>query len=184
MYQQRRQSAPAARRVAGVWRPEPEGTAVVFAPESGDRYGVVDDLEAGQVILVLDRWPTVDAAGHLVFPGRAMTRNLPVGQFQGLVDAQRAASGQPAPDRALRVGDVFWIRVGEDSRLEGPEQWRILDVTGPARRAARAAQLVAANPALRQPEPAPATRAAGPDGQPDGDAPESRPATGVASPAV
>lgn len=167
-----------------MWRPEPEGADTDFAPEAGDRYGVVDDLEAGQVILVLDRWPTVDAAGHLVFPGRAVIRNVPVGQFQGLVDAQRAGGGQPAADRALRVGDVFWIRAGDDSRLERPGQWRILDVTGPARRAARAAQLVAANPALRQPAPDPATRAASPDGQPGGDAPESRPATGVASPAV
>ncbi len=167
-----------------MWHPEPEGANTDFAAEVGDRYGVVDDLEAGQVILVLDRWPTVDATGHLVFPGRAVTRNMPVGQFQGLVNAQRAAGGQPAADRALRVGDVFWICAGDDSRLERPGQWRILDVTGPARRAARAAQLVAANPALRQPAPDPATGAASPDGQPDEDAPESRPATGVASPAV
>ena len=67
-----------------------------FAPRVGDRYAVVDDVEAGQVILVLDRWPNVDAAGHLVFSGTAVIRDFPASVFQAFVDQQRAQAGQPA----------------------------------------------------------------------------------------
>ena len=180
MYQQRSKPRRGSRAGRGVWQPEPEGVVSEFAPGVGDRYAVVDDVEAGQVILVLDRWPNVDAAGHLVFSGTAVIRDFPASVFQALVDQQRAQAGQPAADRALRVGDVFWIRAGADKPLDTPSEWRVLDVTGPARRAARAAQLVAANPALRTattqiPPEAARSSAAGP---------AVRPATGAAPPAV
>ena len=79
------------------------------------------------MILVLDRWPTVDAAGHLVFSGAAVARDFPASEFQALVDQRRTQAGQPAADRALRVGDVFWIRVGDDKRpgraQRGGDSW-------------------------------------------------------------
>ena len=180
MYQQRSAPQQDSWVDRGLWRPAPEGEAIEFSPAAGDRYAVLDDLEAEHVILVLDRWPTVDAAGHLVFSGAAVAWDFPASEFQALVDQRRTEAGQPAADRALRVGDVFWIRVGDDKRLEAPAGWRLLDVTSPARRAARAAQLVAANPALRAPTL---------DTRPD--APQAaagrlvvRPATGAAPPAV
>jgi hypothetical protein len=179
MYQQRGEQAAETREVVGVWRPAPEGEGLAPEPDADDRNGVVDDLEADHVILVLDQWPTVDGTGHLVFSGDPVIRYFPVGDFQRLVDDRRERAGQPAADRALRVGDVFWIRPGEDTRLKVPRQWQLRDVTAQARRAARAAQMVAVNPAMREPV-ADAGRAAADTAQGQG----RRPATGSASPAV
>lgn len=180
MYQQRSGPGRETREDRGAWRPQPEGELVGFAPVVGDWHAVVDDIEAERVMLVLDLWPNVDGAGHLVFVGEAVTRDFPMAQFQDLVDRQRARGGQPAADRALRVGDVFWIRTDADERSGDPARWRILDVTGPARRAARAAQLVAANPALRA-SSAETQREAR---EPSAETPPQRPATGAAPPAV
>lgn len=149
MYQQREEPDVEVVPARGPWRPEVEGAGAALVPQEGDRYVVVDDVEAGRVVLVIDGWPVVDGAGHLVFTGRAAIRDVTVARFQGAVDAQRAQAGQPAAGRPLRVGDVFWVRPGQDGRFERPQQWQVLDVTAAARRAARAAQLVAVNPALR-----------------------------------
>ena len=180
MYQQRSEPEWEVREGRGLWRPLPDGEDVQLVPEDGDQHGVVDDLEAERVVVVLDAWPNVDGAGNLVFSGDALTRDFPIAYFQGLVNRQRTHAGQPAADRALRVGDVFWIRTDPDVGLASPEEWRILDVTGPARRAARAAQLIAANPALR----APAVQAPRQAVEPSPEEQSQRPATGAASPAV
>lgn len=179
MYQQRGEVEAGTWAVQGLWLPQGEGVAV--AAGEGDWYVVVDDMQAGQVILVIDAWPGVDAAGRLVFAAGCVSRSLLVARFQAVVDAQRALHGQPAADRALRVGDVFWVRDGGDTRLRSPSRWQVVDVTGPARRAARAAQLVAASPGLRTEAAGPA----GPGGGEGGQAPGGSAAgAGAASPAV
>jgi hypothetical protein len=183
VYQQRGEVPAGTWAVQGLWLPQGEGVAVSAVP--GDWYVVVDDVQAGQVILVIDAWPGVDAAGRLVFAAGCVSRSLPVARFQAVVDAQRAAHGQPAADRALRVGDVFWVRDGGDIRLRAPSRWQVVDVTGPARRAARAAQLVAASPGLRT-EAGPASPGSGPSGGPGSGSPAggSAAVAGAASPAV
>lgn len=178
MYQQRGEPERQAQLPRGLWRPSPEGEAIQFEPSTRDWYAVVDDLEADRVLVVLDRWPAVDGSGHLLFTGASVIRDFPVTELQGCVAQQRTLAGQPAADRALRVGDVFWIRSATDARRASPGTWQILDVTGPARRAARAAQLVGANPALRGPAEAPE-----PSAEPIVEAPRP-PATGVAAPGV
>jgi hypothetical protein len=177
VYQQRGEVEAGSWQVQALWLPEADG--VVIAPGQGDWYVVVDDVQAGQVILVIDAWPGVDAAGRLVFSAGCVSRSFPVARFQAVVDAQRTSQGQPAADRALRVGDVFWVRDGGDTRLRSPGRWQVVDVTGPARRAARAAQLVAASPGLRT-EATGSARPGGEGGQPGG----SADVLGGASPAV
>jgi hypothetical protein len=180
MYQQRSTPEPGTLQGRGPWRPrvEPEGSELVPGP--ADSYVVVDDLEADRVILVLDPWPQVGASGHLVFSGPAVVRDFPVATLQSLVDDQRARAGQPAANRPLRVGDVFWVRADADGRRQAPQTWSILDITGPARRAAHAAQLVAANPALRT-----ATdQHAGEPEEPTSAAQPQRPSASAAPPAV
>lgn len=179
MYQQRGEAEAGSWAVQGLWAPH--GDAVVVAAAEGDWYVVVDDVQAGQVILVIDAWPGVDAAGRLVFVGGCVSRSFPVARFQAVVDAQRAAAAQPAADRALRVGDVFWVRDGGDTRLRSPGRWQVVDVTAPARRAARAAQLVAASPGLRAEATGPTAAGGGPGPQPAGG---SSVVAGAASPAV
>ena len=179
LYQQRGEAEVGSWQVQGLWLPDGEGVAVTA--EAGDWYVVVDDVQAGQVILVIDAWPGVDAAGRLVFTAGSASRSFPLARFQAVVDAARAARGQPAADRALRVGDVFWVRDGGDTRLRSPGRWRIADVTAPARRAARAAQLVAASPALRT--EATETFGAG-AGEPDQSGAGPGAVAGSASPAV
>lgn len=180
MYRQRSEPDRGTLAGRGLWRPQPEGEDVGFAPAEGDWYGVVDDVEGDRVVLVFDAWPNVGGAGNLVFAGDAVTRDFPIADFQRLLDRQRMLAQQPAADRALRVGDVFWIRTDTEQHLRDAALWRILDVTGPARRAARAAQLVAANPALR----APALEARVHPADPSPATPPQRPASGSASPAV
>jgi hypothetical protein len=178
MYAQR--SGPQPNVVQGLWLPRAEPEGVELRPQDGDLYAVVDDLEGDRAVVVLDQWPQVDGSGHLVFPGDAETRDFAIADLQRLVNRRRSQAGQQAPDRALRVGDVFWIRGASDADLATAQNWQILDITGPARRAARAAQLVAANPALRasasEPTPGP--------GELSADTPAQRPATGAAPPAV
>lgn len=153
MYQQRAVPDAKALELRGPWIPAVEAADLVFAPDLQDRYAVVDDLEVDRVVVTLDRWPQVDGLGHLVFSGDALLRDFPRTRFQRLVNVSRLRAGQPAPDRPLRVGDVFWVRAGAGARLGRAVQWEILDVTGPARRVARAAQAVAASPAVRTSEP-------------------------------
>jgi hypothetical protein len=177
VYQQRGELEAGSWAVQGLWLPDGEGVAA----GEGDWYVVVDDVQAGQVILVIDAWPGVDAAGRLVFAAGCVSRSFPVARFQAVVDAARASRGQPAADRALRVGDVFWVRDGGDTRLRSPARWQVVDVTAPARRAARAAQLVAASPGLRTEATGRSAAGGGPGPQPAGG---SAAVAGAASPAV
>ena len=57
MYQQRGELEAGSWVVQGLWLPDGEGVAA----GEGDWYVVVDDVQAGQVILVIDAWPGVDA---------------------------------------------------------------------------------------------------------------------------
>jgi hypothetical protein len=164
-----------------VWRPKIEPEGLPFAPRAGDWYAVVDDLEVDLAVVVISPWPAVDELGHLVFEDEAVSRDARLDALQRAVDRRRKAAGQPAHDRAVRVGDVFWLRTpAREMETGDPGRWRILDVTRAARQAARAALLVAANPALRAVEPAPAAE---PE---ESDETGGRPAprTGAASAAV
>ena len=151
MYQQR--AVPVEPQTLGLWEPKVEPEDLVFAPAADDRYAVVDDIEEERAVVVLSPWPQVDDRGHLVFSDEATSRDHSLGDLQAVVDSQRRAAGQPAPDRPLRIGDVFWVRgdlpEADDSASADAE---VLDVTRAARAAARAAFLVAANPALRTEE--------------------------------
>ena len=182
MYQQRSAPAPTSLQGRGVWRPRVEPEEVELEPEAEDRYAVVDDIEGERVVLVLDPWPQVGASGHLVFSGQVVTRDFLAADLQRLVNRQRAAAQQPAASRALRVGDVFWLRADGDRGLHLSQGWRLLDITGPARRAARAAQIVAANPALRALTDKPVGEPEEPST--DADTQAQRPAAGTAPPAV
>ncbi|MDO8143826.1 MULTISPECIES: hypothetical protein [unclassified Isoptericola] len=178
MSEQRSAARGETHGVLRLWTPAPEGDRVRFAPDPDDRYAVVDDLEAEHVILVLDRWPQVDGVGHLVFTEHPQVRSFRVSTFQQHVDARRAQAGQPAPGRALRVGDVFWVRAGDDPRWNDPRRWQLLDVTASARRAAHAAQVVAVNPAMRLREADVAHESSGP---PSPEGPRRPPAGAAAS---
>lgn len=146
----------AGQSVRGRWRPQVEGEGLRLTLAARDCYVVVDDIEAGRAVLVSSPWPEVDDLGHLVFGDQATSLDLPLGELQAAVDRQRQAAGQPAPDRPVRVGDVFWVRPPASKAGAGdPDRWRILDVTRAARRCAHAALLVAANPALRSDQPPP-----------------------------
>jgi hypothetical protein len=173
----RRSRRDAARaEIRNRWRPRLEPAELDFAPAAGDYYAVVDAIESGRVVLVLSRWPDVDAVGHLVFSGDDVTRDFTLDEWQPVVTRQRAAVGQPAPDRDPRVGDAFWVRIPDGDVEASPlAGWNLVDVTRPARRAAHAALLTAANPELRAASAAPRTVEAEP--------PEPPP-TGSAAPAV
>lgn len=185
MYQQRVE--PDDTEIIGLWQPTRGEDAPDLAPRADDWYAVVDDIETGRVVLVASPWPGVDDTGHLVFDEEEWLLDLPVGRLQEAVDRERRASGQPAPTRALRIGDAFHIRSphGLDGTDPSPEQWRMVDVTRAARRSARAAQLVAANPALRTS----GTEAAdGPASEPSpgegDDRPPGRPTAGASAPVI
>lgn len=150
MYRQRGEQVAERRESQYRWHPRIEAGRFEFDPAADDYYAVVDDIESGRAVLVLSRWPNVDALGHLVFSTEEASRDVPLDELQPVVDSQRAAAGQPAADRPLRVGDAFSVRI-PDGSIESSDiaGWQLIDVTGPARQAAHAALLTAANPELR-----------------------------------
>lgn len=176
MYRQRGEQGAEGREIQDRWRPKVTAERIEFQPAADDYYAVVDDIESGRTVLVLSRWPDVDGLGHLVFPAEAVSTDVPLDELQPVVDGQRAAAGQPAADRPLRVGDVFSVRIpGGSVDSSEPAEWRFVDVTGPARQAAHAALLTAANPELRAPAaeaemPAPAEPDEPPEPPPAGSA--------------
>lgn len=142
--------APAApssfKAKASLWRPEAmmlvrgAETAELLQPEPADRYAAIDDIGAGIVVLRVSRWPKVDGWGRLAFPkGGAypVTVQLPLDDFQAQVNFQRAQHAQAAPERPLRVGDVFLIRgMPKDVVPIDAEMW---DISAAGRNVAKAA---------------------------------------------
>lgn len=118
-----------------------------------DRYLTVDEIDGNTVRVVIAPWPSVDSRRRLVFPVRASEDGemlddpsdseliLDGAVFHATVTRERARRQQPAADRSLRVGDVFWFRPDSDwlavdgSELEG----QLVDITYAARGEAKAA---------------------------------------------
>jgi hypothetical protein len=118
-------------------RPEPVGRGIDL---SGDEwYMVIDDLGGGIVICEFSSWPALDADGRFAFDGRPWRLGRPLSEVQALVDRFRAANGQPAPDRPLRVGDVFALRGPRRGARSLRAVTAVLDVSAAARTAAKAA---------------------------------------------
>ena len=138
MYQQREE--PQTTDLVGLWKPQvlrADEKVIEFAPEPGDVYVVLDELISDQVRLAVSPWPEVDEGGRLRF---SESGSEPAGfervELQTELDRRRETEGQlPRP---LRIGDVLMVR-GFGERTGGWEQ--VLDVTGPARRAASRAGL-------------------------------------------
>ncbi len=136
-----------------LWEPEIEltdGTTAPVNPTADSFYVVVDDIDAGIVGLDPAPWPHLDHAGRLSFPDvdeeweARVATDANLDEFQSAVNAARTRADQIAPERRLRVGDVFHV--------PGPE-WpddlasaKPIDVSRPARRAAKIAHYGAIAP--------------------------------------
>ena len=140
-----------------LWNPTaPEQTSNPFdeiEPRAGDYHLVVDEIDGNRVRLVISSWPSVDVDDRLVFPGPEAESQgllddpsdseliLDVSALHSTVTRERAEREQLAPDRPLRVGDVFWFRraadwaPADDVELNG----ELIDVTFAARGEAKAA---------------------------------------------
>jgi len=117
--------------------PEPEGRMIDLA---GDEwYLVIDDLDGGVVICEFSSWPALDADGRLSFAGQPWRLGRPLAEVQALVDRFRTASRQPAPDRPLRIGDVFATRGPKRGARSLRAVTALLDVSAAARTSAKAA---------------------------------------------
>jgi len=144
-------------RAEQLWNPTaPEETSNPFdeiEPRASDYHLVVDEIDGNRARIVFSSWPLVDVDDSLVFPG-------PESESEGLLDdpsdselildasalhstvtEERANRLQLAPDRPLRVGDVFWFRPSSDwAPADGAElTGELIDVTFAARGEAKAA---------------------------------------------
>lgn len=102
------------------------------------RYVVLDDVDdaEGDVVLVAEPWPTVDALGRVRHASEeAREQYVAVTKWVRLLERRRIP--EPVRTRAPRIGDAFAMRLprsGDVSRPVGP----VVDVTADAREAARA----------------------------------------------
>lgn len=131
---------------ARLWRPEilvshdGRDTTEVLDTLVDDRYTAVDDIGSQIVVLRVSRWPNVDGWGRLAFPrGRGFPVTLQVlrDEFQARIDSERLRHSQAAPDRLVRVGDVFLLR-GPASPPK-PQDAEIWDISAAGRDVAKAA---------------------------------------------
>ena len=140
-----------------LWNPTaPEQASNPFdeiEPRASDYHLVVDEIDGNRVRLVISSWPSVDADDRLVFPGPETGSEgllddpsdselfLDAPALHSTVTRERTDRRQLAPDRPLRVGDVFWFRAAadwapaDDVELNG----ELIDVTFAARGEAKAA---------------------------------------------
>jgi len=131
------------------WRPaalEPD------ADTAGLAYIVVDELHEGIAGLVVSPWPRSDERGRLHFAGESESTRVatPADALGELLSERRTpiVSGgvEPAQEEALRtrpvaIGDVFAARLRGEPRPGDPAGWLaapVLDLTAPAREAAKA----------------------------------------------
>jgi hypothetical protein len=140
-----------------LWNPTtPERTSNPFdeiRTLKKDRYLTVDEIDGNSVRLVISPWPSVDSGSRLVFPARSSEDAemlddpsdselfLDGALFHATVTRERTRRQQPAADRPLRVGDVFWFRPDPDSiSSDGSElKGQLVDITYAARGEAKAA---------------------------------------------
>jgi hypothetical protein len=127
------------------WRPDvlydahPEAVARPIDLGGDEWYMVIDDLGGDVAICEFSSWPALDADGRLAFTGYPWRLGRPLAEAQALVDRFRTASGQPAPDRPLRIGDVFAVRGPKRGVRSLRSVTGLLDVSAAARTAAKAA---------------------------------------------
>jgi hypothetical protein len=117
--------------------------------QSGDYYASVDDVADGMVVFSVSDWPRLDQEGRLFWNSKPPVELVAAAQeAQAIVNAGRAEARITAPDRPIRVGDVFLVR-GLPDRHAGLDQASlVLDVSAAARDAARVALYGAATSAL------------------------------------
>jgi len=123
-------------------------------------YVVVDELERGVAVVVIEPWPVLDKRGRLRFTGsdrRVSAEVDPDTLARALADRVLLdASGSPSSDaaRPLRVGDVFCAAVDRNDLEHAPDEparWLrkpVLDVSAQAREAAKAQYFAAVGPVL------------------------------------
>lgn len=178
MYQQR--AAPSGRDRQAPSRRWLSQTPLLGDATDMDRYVVVDDIDDDLVVLVVAPWPDQDPDGRLTFgdPARRDTWSMPATRFHDRVTAARLATQQEAPDRPLRIGDTFLVRMDDAEPDAGFTLVR--DVTREAREQAKLAYFAAVTPRL---DPADAqdmqllaTDGADRDGAPPGVGPSASPA--------
>ena len=131
---------------ARLWRPEilvthdGRDATEVLDTLADDRYAAVDDIGSEIVVLRVSRWPNVDGWGRLAFPkgrGFPLTLQVPRAEFQARIDSERLLHSQAAPDRLLRVGDVFLLRgLASPPKPQDAEIW---DISAAGRDVAKAA---------------------------------------------
>src|SRR5215831_7850753 len=84
------------------------------------QYVVVDEFGDDVAVLVLCGWPTLDEFGRLRFGGDRVSYWIVADRLQQMVDFDRTQANAEAPERALRVGDVFAAqpRVASDEPVD------------------------------------------------------------------
>jgi hypothetical protein len=117
---ERAKPAQASFQAKGLWAPDVplsndgiDSMLRRLPADVEDRYAAVDDIGSGVIVLRISRWPKVDRWGRLVFSRNArfpVSVHAVLSAFQARVDEMRTGHSQAAPDRELRVGDVFLLR--------------------------------------------------------------------------
>jgi hypothetical protein len=138
----------------------------VIAPDA--LYVAIDELGDDVAVLVLASWPSLDEFGRLRFGVERDTYWIVAERLQRMVDFDRAQANADAPDRPLRVGDVFAVQprvastdaedvrtlvaqsLSRDPMASTERRVELLDVSGPARMAAKTALYGAAAPAVSE----------------------------------
>lgn len=121
-------------------------------------YVVVDKVDPEVCGLTVSRWPKLDASGRMRLDlDRTSRVAVPTAQLAAHLSLQ----GEPRDrtPRALRIGDVFGVRVLDDLPLEGniidPASWMglpVIELTPDATSVATAAFVAAITPPLRAAE--------------------------------
>jgi hypothetical protein len=131
-----------ARLVLSVWPRLDRAGRLVFRLPSGDTRTQNAWRSILELVLPAADRPLISADAQPY----EVTLPVPRDSFQRAVNRARAGAGQLGGSRELRMGDVFRVR-----SLRSPDvsEWEdVLDVTAPARDAAKAALLAAAAPKI------------------------------------
>lgn len=129
-------------------------------------YVAVDELIDTTATLRVTPWPVIDERGRLRFPNRAagFTVSADTEALRRQADAQREVS------RPVRVGDAFLlvaeIEEARRGKAQGLAAWKLVDVSAPARDAAKAQHFASVAPVLDEEEIALLYRDLVPDDEP------------------
>lgn len=152
--------------LAEVMPSVPHRGATFETPGVPDFYVVIDEMDERCCRLTVDRWPDTDEDGRLVFDDEAtLLRTVDATVLHDFVTDARQGTEQLAPERPLRIGDVFAVWWGQfadavlDLRPPGTHgdaadvdpsgaAIELLDITADAREITNAAAQAAACPVL------------------------------------